>query len=591
MKLSTYIFLIAVCTLSTLYAAPLSFNVQHINTLSSEIALKFALDPDERLYKESVLITVDDPGITLSKPEADHELQQWPGKRMSDARRGWQGPVTLTLTAVQTPESRITNTAHLSVSYATNKQPHPLEQIIPITFQNIPSPEIADAEPAKKVPTTAAAQSSPQPQKEKKSEWQGISSYVKGLVKSTESPWIRLLLVFLLGILMSLTPCIYPMIPITVGILQSQAGDTTGGNALRALAYTFGMGITYALFGLLASCTGPLCGYIFSQPFFVIGLALLLMYFGLCMFGFIDMYIPRFLQVQRGSHGGGSILAAFLFGLASGTLASPCVSPGLALILSIVATLGNKLLGFALLFAFGVGLSMPLLIVGLSAGSLHLLPRAGMWMVEVKKLFGFLLFALSFYYLSAILPLEILLWLIGVFLLTTGIYYIYSSYYVPTTPMWKKFNTFLGMLLIASSVAVCLQAVQTQFFKEIESYKEDIWLSNYQEARERAIKEHKLLFIDVWADFCSICITINKTLLSEPAVTEVLKNEFIPLKVNGTQPSSEPYATIHTQFTITGFPTYLAVNPETNEVIKRWDSKLYKMDIAAFIEKLHKTQK
>lgn len=588
MKLSPIIFLIATCTLGLQAAAPLSFETQHVNTLSSEIALKFALDPDERLYKESVVITTDDPGITLSKPEADHELQQWSGKRLGETR-GWQGPVTLTVTAIQRPESRITSTAHLSVSYSTNKQPNPLEQIIPITFQSDPSPNVTSVEQAQHLPPTATPQSPAQPQKEKKSEWQGISSYVKGLVKSTESPWIRLLLVFLLGILMSLTPCIYPMIPITIGILQSQAGDTAGGNALRALAYTFGMGLTYALFGLLASCTGPLCGYIFSQPFFVVGLALLLMYFGLCMFGVIDMYIPRFLQIQRGSHGGGSLLAALLFGLASGTLASPCVSPGLALILSIVATLGNKLLGFALLFAFGVGLSMPLLIVGLSAGSLHLLPRAGMWMVEVKKLFGFLLFALSFYYLSAILSVEILLWLIGIFLLITGIYYVYGSYYVPTTPLWKKFNAFFGMMLIASAVAVCLQAIQTRFFKEIASPKEDIWLSNYEEARERALKEHKLLFIDVWADFCSICITINKTLLSEPAVTEVLKNEFIPLKVNGTQPSSEPYATIHSQFTVTGFPTYLVVNPETNEVIKRWDSKLYKKDTAEFIEKLHKT--
>ncbi|MGE0010509.1 MAG: protein-disulfide reductase DsbD family protein [Candidatus Babeliales bacterium] len=588
MKQKLLLALVFFLAFSNLSLATMTSLIKHNDETTSEILLNFDNAPDEKLFKESLVITADHPEITISKPSSNRELQQWSGKKVNDTQRGWQGPVTLTLQATRPSEKQIT-TAHLHVSYATNKHPQPYEHIIPLTFLSQSKPTFDESQAAATVqkPEIANKSVTDQSSIKKKSAWFDVSSYIKGLVKSTESPWIRLLLVFLLGILMSLTPCIYPMIPITVGILQSQAGDSTGSNALRALLYTFGMGSTYALFGLLASCTGPLCGYMFSQPIFVIALAALLMYFGLCMFGFIDMYIPRLLQTQRSNHGGGSLLAAFLFGMASGTLASPCVSPGLALILSIVATLGSKLMGFALLFAFGVGLSMPLLIVGLSAGSLHLLPRAGMWMVEIKKLFGFLLFGLSFYYLSAIMPHELLYALIALFLCAMGLYYIHSSC-KSVIPFWKKCNAFLGIALVACSIAVAAQAIQAHFFHEQETNHIDIWLTDYQEARERAIREHKLLFIDVWADFCSICITINKTLLKDTRVEEVLSTQFVPLKINGTQPSGEPYATIHKQFTITGFPTYMIVEPETLTVIKRWDSKIYNMDPLLFITKLQK---
>lgn len=589
MKFTLSLPLLLLTMLSRVSAAPMEYEIKHINAETSEVVLTFNNDADERLSKESLVITVDHPEISISKPQANHELQQWPGKKINDAERGWQGPVKITIT-VDHSVAHVDN-AHLNVSFTTNKHPQPSEYIIPLSFMNVTqNSAITSDEPLKTTITPehkenqASTQAAPTPQK---SNWPHISSYIKGLVKSTESPWIRLLLVFLLGILMSLTPCIYPMIPITIGILQSQAGDSASSNAVRAFLYTMGMGVTYALFGLIASCTGPVCGYIFSQPIFVLALAALLMYFGLCMFGFIEMYIPRFLQVQRSSQRGGSLFAAFLFGLVSGTLASPCVSPGLALILSIVATLGNKLLGFALLFVFGVGLSMPLLIVGLSAGSLHLLPRAGMWMVEVKKLFGFLLFGLSFYYLSAILSYEHLCYIIALFLISMGIYYIYSSYHT-MIPSWKKINALLGMALIASAVAAGSLALQERFLQKHEEDQINIWLSDYQEARELAIREHKLLFIDVWADFCSICITINKTLLKDAQVEAVLQNQFVPLKVNGTVPSSEPYATINAQFKITGFPAYLIVHPETLQVIKRWDSKIYKMDPQLFIQKLQK---
>lgn len=577
MKFSTYFFSFIICAYSLSLHATITPELQHHGATRTQIDLTFDLEPGERLYQETIVISADQPEINLSPWQAGRELQQWPGKRNASPRHGWQGPVTITITA-QRHSANVSTDAHLHVSYATSRHPYPQEQIFPLSFATSQATSTIQKQPA---PTSMHQRP---PSKKKKKSWAALSSYIKGLVKSTQSPWIRILLVFLLGLLMSLTPCIYPMIPITIGILQSQSSHSVGGNTLRAVFYTLGMGTTYAIFGLLASCTGPLCGYLFSNPLFVFFLAGLLMYFGLCMFGVFEMYIPRFLQKER-SHKGGSLWTVFVFGIASGTLASPCVSPGLALVLSIVATLGNSVLGFIMLFAFGVGLSMPLLIVGLFSGSMHVLPRAGLWMIEVKKLFGFLLFGLSFYYLSSVVPHYLLLWFIGLFLASSGLYYIYSSYHAQT-PLWKKIHTLFGMALIAASVATFVNAWQATFLEEPVTQVRNIWLSDYTQARELALKENKLLFIDVWADFCSICITINKTLLSEPEVMAILEQQFVPFKVNGTKPASEPYATIHKEFTITGFPTYLIVDPRDNKVIKRWGSKLYNVDKMVLVDKL-----
>ena len=107
-------------------------------------------------------------------------------------------------------------------------------------------------------------------------------------------------------------------------------------------------------------------------------------YLALSMFGFYDMYVPNILQTKNNVNHKGSLFSAFVFGAISGSIASPCLSPGLALLLTIVATLGNNLLGFLLLFSFGIGLSIPLLIIGTFSSSINILPQAGMWMIEVK---------------------------------------------------------------------------------------------------------------------------------------------------------------------------------------------------------------
>ena len=227
-----------------------------------------------------------------------------------------------------------------------------------------------------------------------------LSKYLQKALRTSESHIFRLFLVFFLGLLMSLTPCIYPMIPITAGILQAQGSSSIGRSFLLAFIYTLGTSTTFATFGLVAALTGHLFGQLLVNPIFMLIIISILVYLGLSMFGLYDMYVPKFMEQTNYHQKKGSLFSVFIFGAISGSIASPCLSPGLALLLSIVATLGNNVLGFLMLFIFGLGLSMPLLIVGTFSNSINMIPQNGPWMVEIKKLFGFMLLAMCVYLLS-----------------------------------------------------------------------------------------------------------------------------------------------------------------------------------------------
>src|SRR3989339_647615 len=216
---------------------------------------------------------------------------------------------------------------------------------------------------------------------------------------------------------------------------------------------------TLACLGLLATVAGSSFGSLLSQPLFVIALVLFIGYMSLTMIGIVDMYIPPFMQGEIKFYKNfGPYMSAFLFGAISGTIASPCVSPGLALLLSIVATMGNNLLGFILLFAFGIGLSFPLIVIGTFSNSIYLLPKSGMWMVEIKKALGFVMLATCFYYLSNIAPAALVYWLF------TGFTLFMAYFYLLGTTQYKKIYTFIGIVMISISIFMATKSYEKTFY-------------------------------------------------------------------------------------------------------------------------------
>ena len=224
---------------------------------------------------------------------------------------------------------------------------------------------------------------------------------VDGLADAlTHRPLIALVTLFGAGLVTSLTPCIYPMIPITAGILSgTSAGQPSRARTTRlTLAYVTGLALFYAILGLFAGLSGSLFGTVSASPWARFAIGNLLLVFALAMFDVIPVSAPQRLMRWAAGLGGGSYPAVFLLGATSGVVAAPCGAPAFAAVLTWVATTRSGVLGFVYLFVFSLGMTALLVVVGLFSGSVTALPRAGSWMVWVKKLSGVVLLGMAEYY-------------------------------------------------------------------------------------------------------------------------------------------------------------------------------------------------
>lgn len=420
-------------------------------------------------------------------------------------------------------------------------------------------------------------------------EGSSIKAWVASLpqkIKNTDSIFIRLLFVFLLGLLMSLTPCIYPMIPITVGILQSQGSSSVFRNFILSSAYTLGLATTFSFMGLLAASSGEAFGHMLGNPIFVLCIVTVLCYFAFSLFGFYNLYIPRFLQNKGSMSSGGSFFSIFVFGMMSGTVASPCLSPGLALVLTMVAALANKFLGFLLLFAFGVGISTPLLIIGTFSSSINLLPQAGTWMIEVQKVFGFMLIGMCFYYLSNVMPWYLILVGLTLFTLCIGFYYL-RSVSSGDSRTARNVKSMVGICAIAVSVFLFVETFQELYYPELNQGIEATWYTDYDDALAVAKKEHKKILLDFWAPFCSICKRITQTTLKDPCVAKELEN-YVVVKVDASDADLEPYKSLQARYDVQGVPNLIIIDPYSGKQIKRWRSEIYDEDNALVAQEFKK---
>lgn len=220
----------------------------------------------------------------------------------------------------------------------------------------------------------------------------------------SSSPATALPALFLAGVLTSLTPCIYPMIPITAAIVGGQTvGETTRPRwrpALLTLAYVMGLAMVYSALGVFAGLSGTMFGTVSTNPWLYLAMANLLVVAALAMLDVLPVRLPASLVQRASSAGtGGRAGGAFVMGAMSGLVAAPCSAPVMAAVLTWVSRTQSAFLGFAYLFVFSLGMCALLVAVGLSAGALGRLPRAGAWMIWVKRGFALLILLVAEWYL------------------------------------------------------------------------------------------------------------------------------------------------------------------------------------------------
>ncbi len=271
--------------------------------------------------------------------------------------------------------------------------------------------------------------------------------------------WAVVATFFGFGLLLALTPCVFPMIPILSGIIAGQNRTMTKTHGfLLALAYVLGMAITYAMAGVAAALSGTLISNALQNPWALgIGAGIFVL-LALSMFGFFELQLPSALQSKFSDASnkmkGGNFVGVFVMGALSAVIVGPCVAPPLAAALVFIAQTGNTLLGGVALFVLALGMGIPLLLVGLSAGAL--LPRAGGWMNAVKNFFGVLMLAIAIYLISPIIPawVNMLLWAL---LLIASAIFLHAMDPLPAQVSgWARLWKGLGVVLLIGGLALLL---------------------------------------------------------------------------------------------------------------------------------------
>ncbi len=394
---------------------------------------------------------------------------------------------------------------------------------------------------------------------------------------------LTLLLYFLAGLGLAFTPCIFPMIPILSSLIVGQ-GDArfsarqTRHHAFRiALAYVVGMSLTYALAGVAAAITGSYLQAFFQNPWVLGGFSALFAALALSMFGIYELQMPSVIQSRLSRYGkGGHIVGAGVMGALSALIVGPCVAAPLAGALLFIAHTGNLALGGLALFLLGLGMGMPLLLIGTSAG--YLLPKAGAWMNTVKGIFGVVLLGVAIWFLSRILPAPATLGLWAALAIVSSVY---LGLFTRPLSGGGRFLQGLGLLIFAYGLALGAGALAggSQVLEPLAPFVAGPSAAVAMPAgtprftRVRSLSElqsvlatdrgHPVL-VDFWAKWCVECQRMDVETYDNPRVENVLV-PFQLIRVDVTANDQASQTLLH-YFQLFGPPAVLLVRPDGKTV-------------------------
>jgi len=378
------------------------------------------------------------------------------------------------------------------------------------------------------------------------------------------------LLVFLGGLALNLTPCVYPMIPITISYFGGQAQGKKGSIFLHALLYVIGMAVTYSALGVVAAMTGGLLGAALQHPPVLIAIALVMVLLALSMFDLYELRLPAFLnRLAGGSQKGFG--GTFLMGLTVGIVAAPCIGPFVLGLLTYVGNKGSAVLGFSLFFVLALGLGLPFLILGAFSGSIRRLPRSGAWMVWVRKIFGFILLAMAAFFLKTLFPSLLAYQLtLALIMLLAGIYLAWIDPVEAAGKAFRILRNLVGIVFFAIALYAAvtgIQQIETPVVqpdgKKLGSAIE--WLPYSEEQLRRASSEGRPVFIDFFADWCAPCKELDKHTFAAPEVVE-RSRQFVMLKVDLTSEEDPRTEALRSKYQVRGVPTLVFLDSNGQEM-------------------------
>jgi thioredoxin:protein disulfide reductase len=352
-------------------------------------------------------------------------------------------------------------------------------------------------------------------------------------------------LAYLMGLLLSFSPCTYPMIPITVSIFAGQE-RSVGRGFFLSLVYVGTMAVIYGLMGLVVALVGGVFGAWLASPPVVIGVSVVFVVFALSMFGLYDLNLPSSFRQKLGTRKtGGGVAGSIVLGVVAALVVSPCVGPFVAGILLYIATKGSPIIGFLTLFVFALGLGTLFVIIGTFSSAIGKLPRSGEWMETVKKFFGFVLLLMAIYFLRTLISPVLTALFTALLLLAFGVFGGGMDKLTNESGFFPRLKKYLGVIALLIGAYLLLGLLFSEGFilpsmagrilsggpqASVETTGITGWETDLEAGLGRAKAEGKPVIVDTWATWCANCKVLEKKTFNNPEVGREAAR-FVPVKV------------------------------------------------------------
>ncbi len=365
-----------------------------------------------------------------------------------------------------------------------------------------------------------------------------------------------LLGIFAGGIALNLTPCVYPLIPITVSYFGGRTNQGQGKLFIHGACYIGGLSVTNSLLGVTAALTGGLMGAMLQSPIVLIAVAAILVFFAASLLGFWELRLPYWLT-QAASRSYAGYFGSLFMGITLGVVAAPCIGPFVLGLLTWVAAVGNPWIGFFIFFTLSIGLGLPLFILAMFSGRLDKLPRSGEWMVWIRKLMGWVLVGMAAYFIRPLLPQIAGIVVLAAVALAAGLHlgWIDRSRASFRTFDWLKSGAGIIGLVVATYMmgSLIIQGPGVQ------------WQAYSDQLLSTAIEKQKPVIIDFSAAWCAPCRDMEEVTFHNRDVVKQAEQDFIMIKVDLTRQGNHDSDRLLQKYDVKGVPTIVFLDRQGRE--------------------------
>jgi thiol:disulfide interchange protein DsbD len=360
---------------------------------------------------------------------------------------------------------------------------------------------------------------------------------------------------FVIGLALNLTPCVYPMLGVTVSIFGARRAAPPMQVFGLALVYVLGMATMYSTLGVVAALTGGLFGAALQSPIVLFVIGALLAALAFSMFGFYEVQAPAWIRERAGGASASNLAGIFLSGLVVGVIAAPCVGPPVVALLALVGAKGDPWFGFQSFFTLAMGLGAPYLVLGTFSNLLQRMPRSGEWMEWVKKVFGVIMLSVGLFYISLAVAPKAQNWILPSALIAGGVYLGFIGRGAGQKPAFRLLRAAVGVLGVVGGIAVIATAPRQAMVFEVLD----------EQALAATLAGGKPALLDFTADWCAPCHELERFTFSDKRVQGAIKG-FRAFRADLTKFQSPETERLKSRYDVHGVPTVLFLAPDGSEV-------------------------